>query len=220
MQYQDNKNDFWLNKLSSKHNIITCIDDSTENMGITDISFILKTFLVCFVIFIFLGILALLPITKIAPVIITEKKIISEEINEINKKSDLSADLIYKKKNAIAAVNEEIKKLNEKKMLADSLKLAKKELLVLSAEVDDGYMTREIIAKAEVDSITNDEIDLLSKSLQTTVDSIALQAKLDNYLAKQKQIGSNILFSLLKGNLPIAPRIKLHSMLPELLVGK
>ena len=179
MQYQDNKNDFWLNKLSSKHNIITYIDDSSEDMDISDISFILKAFLVCFVIFIFLGILALLPITKIAPVIITEKKIISEEINEINKKSDLSADLIYKKKNAIAAVNEEIKKLNEKKMLADSLKLAKKELLVLSAEVDDGYMTREIIAKAEVDSITNVEIDLLSKSLQTTVDSIALQAKLD-----------------------------------------
>lgn len=52
----------------------------------------------------------------------------------------------------------------------------------MTALVDDGFITREIKTEAEVDSVTDDAINMLLQSLQTTVDSIALQTKLKTYM--------------------------------------
>ena len=94
------------------------------------------------------------------------------------------------KESVIAEVNEEIKKMQEKKAFADTLKANKREILTMTAFVDDGNTSREIKAEAEVDSVTDEAIDMLSKSLQTTVDSIAMQMKIKNFIAIQKAEGN------------------------------
>ena len=122
-----------------------------------------------------------------SPVIVTEKKTtVVDSISRASNDKNFIETAMNEKKQAMMAVNEEIKKQNKKKALADSLKRNKKELLIVSALVDDGFMTREIKAQAEVDSITNDEIDILSKSLESTVDSITLQIKLEKYILQQE----------------------------------
>ena len=165
------------------------IKQGHEDGDIEDMPFILKAASVAFVIFVFLLMLVAIPkiSPKASPVIVTEKKtIVVDSISRANNDKNFIETAMNEKKQAIKAVNEEIKKQNEKKALADSLKQNKKELLVVSAIVDDGFMTREIKAQAEVDSITNDEIDILSKSLESTVDSIALQIKLEKYILQQE----------------------------------
>ena len=160
-----------------------------EDGDIEDMPFILKAASVAFVIFVFLLMLAAIPkiSPKASPVIVTEKRTtVVDSISRANNDKNFIETAMNEKKQAIKAVNEEIKKQNEKKALANSLKQNKKELLVVSAIVDDGFMTREIKAQAEVDSITNNEIDILSKSLESTVDSIALQIKLEKYILQQE----------------------------------
>lgn len=176
-------------------------DDYYDKDEVEDMPFILKAASVAFVIFVFLLMLAVIPkISPPTPVIVTEKKTtVVDSISRASDDKNFIETAMNEKKRAIIAVNEEIKKQNEKKALADSLKQNKKELLVVSALVDDGFMTREIKAQAEVDSITNEEIDILSKSLESTVDSIALQIKLEKYILQQenRKLGSltNVLFS-------------------------
>lgn len=135
-----------------------------------------------------------MPINKdIRPVIITEKSTsVVDSISEfdIEAEPDLLARTLKEKKQRIAEVSKEINKINEKKALADTLKAKKKELLTLSAMVDDGFTTREITAEAEVDSITNEAINMLSQSLQVTVDSIAMQARLKTFIELQNSPGS------------------------------
>ena len=165
------------------------IKQGHEDGDIEDMPFILKAASVAFVIFVFLLMLAAIPkiSPKASPVIVTEKRTtVVDSISRANNDKNFIETAMNEKKQAVKAVNEEIKKQNEKKALADSLKQNKKELLVVSAIVDDGFMTREIKAQAEVDSITNDEIDILSKSLESTVDSIALQIKLEKYILQQE----------------------------------
>ena len=160
-----------------------------EDGEIEDMPFIFKAASVAFVIFVFLLMLAAIPkiSPKASPVIVTEKRTtVVDSISRANNDKNFIETAMNEKKQAIKAVNEEIKKQNEKKALANSLKQNKKELLVVSAIVDDGFMTREIKAQAEVDSITNNEIDILSKSLESTVDSIALQIKLEKYILQQE----------------------------------
>lgn len=167
--------------------------------GIEDMSFIVKTGITCCILFIFLAILALVPINKdVQPIFITEKSTsVVDSISEfdIEAEPDLLAQMLKEKKQRIAEVNKEINKINEKKALADTLKAKKKELLTLSAMVDDGFTTREITAEAEVDSITNETIDMLSQSLQVTVDSIAMQARLKTFIELQNSPGSISRFS-------------------------
>ena len=160
-----------------------------EDGEIEDMPFIFKAASVAFVIFVFLLMLVAIPkiSPQTSPVIITEKKTtVVDSISRASNDKNFIETAMNEKKQAMMAVNEEIKKQNKKKILADSLKRNKKELLVVSALVDDGFMTREIKAQAEVDSITNDEIDILSKSLESTVDSIALQIKLEKYILQQE----------------------------------
>ena len=161
-------------------------DDHYEGDGVEDLPFALKFFISAFVLFVFLGVIVLLPIhDNVPPVVVTEKKttvVDSVSAFDINQEKDLTAQMIDEKKQQMAEVNEEIKKIQEKKATADTLKANKKERLTMTALVDDGFITREIKAEAEVDSITDDAIDMLSQSLQTTVDSIALQTKLKTYM--------------------------------------
>ena len=127
---------------------------------------------------------------NVPPVIITEKTttvVDSVSAFDANQEKDLMTQIMDEKKQQIAEVNEEIKKIQEKKVLADTLKANKKELLTMTAMVDDGFTTREIKAEAEVDSITDDAINMLSQSLQTTVDSIALQVKLKSFMEQKIQ---------------------------------
>lgn len=166
-------------------------EDYYEGDGIEDLPLLLKLFISCFVLFCFLGIIVLLPIhDNVPPVIITEKTttvVDSVSAFDANQEKDLMTQIMDEKKQQIAEVNEEIKKIQEKKVLADTLKANKKELLTMTAMVDDGFTTREIKAEAEVDSITDDAINMLSQSLQTTVDSIALQVKLKSFMEQKIQ---------------------------------
>ena len=161
-------------------------DDHYEGDGVEDLPLVLKLFISCFVLFCFLGIIVLMPIhDNVPPVVITEKKttvVDSVSAFDVNQEKDLMTQIMDEKKQQIAEVNEEIKKMQEKKATADTLKANKKERLTMTALVDDGFITREIKAEAEVDSVTDDAIDMLSQSLQTTVDSIALQTKLKTYM--------------------------------------
>ena len=164
-------------------------EDHYEGDGVEDLPLVLKLFISCFVLFCFLVIIVLLPIhDNVPPVIITEKTtavVDSVSAFDANQEKDLMTQIMDEKKQQIAEVNEEIKKIQEKKVLADTLKANKKELLTMTAMVDDGFTTREIKAEAEVDSITDDAINMLSQSLQTTVDSIALQVKLKSFMEQK-----------------------------------
>jgi len=176
-------------------------EDYYEGDGVEDLPFVLKLFISCFVLFAFLGIIVLMPIhDNVPPVVITEKKttvVDSVSAFDVNQEKDLMTQIMDEKKQQIAEVNEEIKKIQEKKATADTLKANKKERLTMTALVDDGFITREIKAEAEVDSITDDAIDMLSQSLQTTVDSIALQTKLKTYMKAQLENGDTATVALL-----------------------
>ena len=169
-------------------------EDYYEEDGVEDLPLALKLFISCFVLFVFLGIIVLLPIhDNVPPVVITEKKttvVDSVSVFDVNQEKDLMTQIMDEKKQQIAEVNEEIKKIQEKKATADTLKANKKERLTMTALVDDGNTSREIKAEAEVDSVTDEVIDMLSKSLQTTVDSIAMQMKIKNFNAIQKAEGN------------------------------
>lgn len=176
-------------------------DDHYEGDGVEDLPLVLKLFISCFVLFVFLGVLVLLPIhDNVPPVVITEKKttvVDSVSAFDINQEKDLTTQMIDEKKQQMAEVNEAIKKIQEKKATADTLKANKKERLTMTALVDDGFITREIKAEAEVDSVTDDAINMLSQSLQTTVDSIALQTKLRTYMKSQLENGDTATVALL-----------------------
>ena len=176
-------------------------EDYYEGDGIEDLPLVLKLFISAFVLFAFLGIIVLMPIhDNVPPVVITEKKttvVDSVSVFDINQEKDLTAQMIDEKKQQMAEVNEEIKKIQEKKATADTLKANKKERLTMTALVDDGFITREIKAEAEVDSVTDDAINMLSQSLQTTVDSIALQTKLKTYMRSQLENGDTATVALL-----------------------
>ena len=176
-------------------------EDYYEGDGVEDLPLFLKLFISCFVLFAFLGVLVLMPIyDNVPPVVITEKKttvVDSVSAFDINQEKDLTTQIIDEKKQQMAEVNEEIKKIQEKKATADTLKANKKERLTMTALVDDGFITREIKAEAEVDSVTDDAINMLSQSLQTTVDSIALQTKLRTYMKSQLENGDTATVALL-----------------------
>lgn len=176
-------------------------EDFYEGDGVEDLPLVLKLFISAFVLFAFLGIIVLMPIhDNVPPVVITEKKttvVDSVSAFDVNQEKDLMTQIMDEKKQQIAEVNEEIKKIQEKKATADTLKANKKERLTMTALVDDGFITREIKAEAEVDSVTDDAINMLSQSLQTTVDSIALQTKLKTYMKTQLVNGDTATVALL-----------------------
>ena len=201
-QYQERQSSMSMTSVGSSYND-DYYDDTIyrrHKEGIDEMPFILKAFCVGFVIVVFLLMIFLMPILPAKPaVIVTEKSTtVLDSASDDAKDKNFIETAIDEKKQQIKAVNEEIKKLNGKKAVADSLKQAKKEVLVVSAVVDDGFMTREIKAQAEVDSVTDHEINMLSKSLESTVDSIAMQIKLNSYIEKQKNAQNNIM-SLFSG---------------------
>ena len=177
-------------------------DDTYNGDGIEDIPFVLKASITVFLTFCFFLVILLLPIQKApnAEIIIKEKTttvVDSVSVFDVNQEKDLMTQIMDEKKQQIAEVNEEIKKIQEKKATADTLKANKKERLTMTALVDDGFITREIKAEAEVDSVTDDAINMLSQSLQTTVDSIALQTKLKTYMKTQLKNGDTATVALL-----------------------
>lgn len=176
-------------------------EDYYKGDGVEDLPLVLKIFISFFVLFSFMFILVLMPIYNDVPsVVITEKKttvVDSVSAFDVNQEKDLMTQIMDEKKQQIAEVNEEIKKIQEKKATADTLKANKKERLTMTALVDDGFITREIKAEAEVDSVTDDAINMLSQSLQTTVDSIALQTKLKTYMKTQLVNGDTATVALL-----------------------
>lgn len=170
-----------------------------EGGGVMDLPFAGKVFIILFFVFLFIGSLILIPVTTPnSPVIIKEKTVTAvDSISKFdpNGEEDIMRRMAEEKRQQISVVNAEIQKINEKKALADTLKAKKKELLTLSAMVDDGFTTREITAEAEVDSITDEAIDMLSQSLQVTVNSIAMQARLKTFIELQNLPGSISRFS-------------------------
>lgn len=170
-------------------------DDTYNGDGIEDIPFALKASITLFLTFCFFLGIFLLPVKNApnAEIIIKEKTttvVDSVSAFDVNQEKDLMTQIMDEKKQQIAEVNEEIKKMQEKKAFADTLKANKREILTMTAFVDDGNTSREIKAEAEVDSVTDEAIDMLSKSLQTTVDSIAMQMKIKNFIAIQKAEGN------------------------------
>lgn len=177
-------------------------DDIYNGDGIEDIPFELKASITVFLTFCFFLGISLLPIQKApnAEIIIKEKAttvVDSVSAFDVNQEKVLMTQIMDEKKQQMAEVNEEIKKIQEKKATADTLKANKKERLTMTALVDDGFITREIKAEAEVDSVTDDAINMLSQSLQTTVDSIALQTKLRTYMKTQLENGDTATVALL-----------------------
>lgn len=166
-----------------------------ENEGWNDMPFGLKALITLTLTFAFVAGIFICPVLKSdTPVIVSEKKttvVDSVSAFDINDNPDILEQQMNKKKQEIANANEAIKEFNEKKQKAEILKENGREVLVVSALVEDGEISREIKAEAEVDSVTDEAIDMLSKSLQTTLDSIALETKVKNFIAIQSLYGNS-----------------------------
>lgn len=166
-----------------------------ENEGWNDMPFELKALITLMLTFAFVVGIFICPVLKPdTPVIVSEKTtavVDSVSAFDINDNPDILEQQMNKKKQEIANANEAIKEFNEKKQKAEILKENGREILVVSALVEDGEISREIKAEAEVDSVTDEAIDMLSKSLQTTLDSIALEMKVKNFIAIQSLYGNS-----------------------------
>lgn len=166
-----------------------------ENEGWNDMPFELKALITLMITFAFVVGIFICPILKPEhSVIVSEKTttvVDSVSAFDINDNPDILEQQMNKKKQEIANANEAIKEFNEKKQKAEILKENGREILVVSALVEDGEISREIKAEAEVDSVTDEAIDMLSKSLQTTLDSIALEMKVKNFIAIQSLYGNS-----------------------------
>jgi citrate lyase alpha subunit len=204
-----NNDQFWKDKLTSKTKetrpTVIFMNDYEqkhyandiyeENEGWNDMPFGLKTLITLTLTFAFVVGIFICPVLKPdTPVIISEKTttvVDSVSAFDINDNPDILEQQMNKKKQEIANANEAIKEFNEKKQKAEILKENGREILVVSALVEDGEISREIKAEAEVDSVTDEAIDMLSKSLQTTLDSIALETKVKNFIEIQSLYGNS-----------------------------
>ena len=183
----------FMNDYEQKH---YASDIYEENEGWNDMPFGLKALITLTLTFAFVVGIFICPVLKPdTPVIISEKTtttvVDSVSAFDINDNPDILEQQMNKKKQEIANANEAIKEFNEKKQKAEILKENGREILVVSALVEDGEISREIKAEAEVDSVTDEAIDMLSKSLQTTLDSIALETKVKNFIAIQSLYGNS-----------------------------
>ena len=183
----------FMNDYEQKH---YASDIYEENEGWNDMPFELKALITLTLTFAFVVGIFICPVLKPdTPVIISEKTtttvVDSVSAFDINDNPDILEQQMNKKKQEIANANEAIKEFNEKKQKAEILKENGREILVVSALVEDGEISREIKAEAEVDSVTDEAIDMLSKSLQTTLDSIALETKVKNFIAIQSLYGNS-----------------------------
>lgn len=183
----------FMNDYEQKH---YASDIYEENEGWNDMPFGLKALITLTLTFAFVTGIFICPVLKPdTPVIISEKTtttvVDSVSAFDINDNPDILEQQMNKKKQEIANANEAIKEFNEKKQKAEILKENGREILVVSALVEDGEISREIKAEAEVDSVTDEAIDMLSKSLQTTLDSIALETKVKNFIAIQSLYGNS-----------------------------
>lgn len=206
----NNNNQFWKDKLTRKTTetrpTVVFMNDYEqkhyasdiyeENEGWNDMPFELKALITLTLTFAFVVGIFICPVLKPdTPVIISEKTtttvVDSVSAFDINDNPDILEQQMNKKKQEIANANEAIKEFNEKKQKAEILKENGREILVVSALVEDGEISREIKAEAEVDSVTDEAIDMLSKSLQITLDSIALEVKVKNFIAIQSLYGNS-----------------------------
>ena len=206
----NNNDQFWKDKLTRKTTetrpTVTFMNDYEqkhyatdiyeENEGWNDMPFELKALITLMLTFAFVVGIFICPVLKPdTPVIVSEKTTttVMDSVSafDINDNPDILEQQMNKKKQEIANANEAIKEFNEKKQKAEILKENGREILVVSALVEDGEISREIKAEAEVDSVTDEAIDMLSKSLQTTLDSIALEAKVKNFIAIQSLYGNS-----------------------------
>lgn len=183
----------FMNDYEQKH---YAADIYEENEGWNDMPFELKALITLMLTFAFVVGIFICPVLKPdTPVIVSEKTtttvVDSVSAFDINDNPDILEQQMNKKKQEIANANEAIKEFNEKKQKAEILKENGREVLVVSALVEDGETSREIKAEAEVDSVTDEAIDMLSKSLQTTLDSIALETKVKNFIAIQSLYGNS-----------------------------
>lgn len=183
----------FMNDYEQKH---YASDIYEENEGLDDMPFGLKALITLMLTFAFIVGIFICPVLKPdTPVIVSEKTtttvVDSVSAFDINDNPDILEQQMNKKKQEIANANEAIKEFNEKKQKAEILKENGREILVVSALVEDGEISREIKAEAEVDSVTDEAIDMLSKSLQTTLDSIALEMKVKNFIAIQSLYGNS-----------------------------
>ena len=159
-----------------------------EGDGVMDLPFAGKVFIILFFVFLFIGSLILIPVTTPNSTVIIKEKTVTavDSISKFdpNGEEDIMRRMAEEKRQQISAVNAEIQKINEKKECESALKQLKKELLTMTAIVDDGFISREILAEAEVDSITADAIDMLTKSIQAAVDSILVMRKFNDYISR------------------------------------
>ena len=205
----NNNDQFWKDKLTRKttETRLTVVfmndyeqkhyasDIYEENEGLNDMPFELKALITLMLTFAFVVGIFICPVLKPEhPVIVSEKTttvVDSVSAFDINDNPDILEQQMNTKKQEIVNANEAIKEFNNKKQKAEILKENGREILVVSALVEDGEISREIKAEAEVDSVTDEAIDMLSKSLQTTLDSIALETKVKNFIAIQSLYGNS-----------------------------